>query len=82
MARKKGQEVADTLSDFVNSAMLDDKDEFVQAITSDHRALQQDNFSMMLKCIEKWSRDYEAGNYDARNERACKASKMMMDVFE
>lgn len=80
--RKSGTEMANEISSFINSATCEQKEEFVQTVLSDHRALQQDTFSMFLQCIVGWSKEAETGNYDARNERACKASAMMMKAFD
>lgn len=80
--RKTGRQMAEELSNFINSATLQQQQEFVDAVVSDHRTLQQDTFSMFLKCINLWAVNAEQGNYDERNARACKASLMMMKSFD
>lgn len=75
----KAEQMAEHLSNFVNSG-VHDKKAFAQAVTSDHRYLQQEMFNSMLKCIEGWSEASDSGQYDARNEFACKASKVMIEA--
>lgn len=82
MERKTGKQMAEELSNFVNGATYQEKQEFVETVLADHRSLQQDTFSMFLQCISEWAKDAEANNYDARNERACKASLMMVKAFD
>jgi hypothetical protein len=78
MARKTGEEMAIEFSDFVNVS-TNDKQEFANQVTSEHRYLQQEMFNAMMKCVENWEKNYDSGHYDARNEYACKASKAMID---
>jgi hypothetical protein len=79
MTRKTGKEMAEQLSEFINVATWMEKEEFVDAIMSEHRALQQDAFSMFMSCIDGWASLYNSGQYDGRNERACEYSKKMID---
>lgn len=82
MSRKTGLQVANTLSDFANTAIGNEKLSFVEAVTTDHKTLQEDTFMMFLKCIEKWSEMKVQGDYDARNEYTCKASKVMIKALK
>ena len=68
-------------SDFVNVS-TNDRQEFANQVTNEHRFLQQEMFNAMLKCIENWADAYDNGQYDARNEYAVKASKAMMVGLE
>lgn len=82
MDRKTGKEVAETVSNFVNVAFESEKEEFVDAVVTDHKTLQEDMFGMFLGCIDKWSEMAKQGNYDARNEYACRMSKIMIDTLK
>lgn len=77
-----GTEVAEELSDFVNSMYSDQENDFVESVLTDHRTLQSDTFNLFCKCLEGWARNADSGNYDARNEGACKVSKMMIEATE
>jgi hypothetical protein len=75
---KTGKEMAQEFSHFVNVS-THDRYEFADTVTSEHRYLQQEMFTAMLKCIENWAKAYEDDRYDARNEYACKASHAMIE---
>ena len=77
-----GKQVAEQLSDFVNSSTSMKREEFVKAVTSDHRTLQQDMFSLFYACMHDWAEDYVNGDYDARNKRACELSYFMIRAHE
>ncbi|AYP68165.1 hypothetical protein PQE75_gp033 [Bacillus phage vB_BcoS-136] len=78
MSRKTGEEMAIEFSDFVNVS-TNDKQEFANQVTNEHRYLQQEMFNAMMKCIENWAYAHDNGFYDARNEYAVKASKAMIE---
>lgn len=78
----QGDEVAEELSDFVNSAYQDQKKGFITTVLSDHRTLQSDTFNLFYKCFEGWADNYDSGNFDGRNEGACKLAHMMIKAVE
>lgn len=82
MSRKTGLQMANALSDFANIAVSNEKLSFVEAVTTDHKTLQEDTFMMFLKCMEQWSEMKVQGNYDARNEYTCKASSVMIKALK
>ena len=82
MARTTGKEVAEKVSDFVNSAFGSERVDFVETVVSDHRTLQQDMFKMFLGCIQEWAVAHDNDRYDARNEYTVKASKVMMEALK
>lgn len=73
-----GKELAELFMDLVNS-MGSRTEDFSDVVTSEHRYLQQEAFSMFLWCIEKWSKHE---SYDMRNEYTIKASKVMMKALK
>lgn len=77
MSKKTAQWMAEQFSEFVNVS-THDREEFANTVTNEHRYLQAEMFTAMLKCIEKWEKAYDNGRYDARNEYAVKASKAMI----
>jgi DNA polymerase/3'-5' exonuclease PolX len=48
-------------------------------IRREHRTLQQTMFAFMMELMTQWSKDYDEGNYDPRNEHTVKTSKEIMD---
>lgn len=82
MARKSGREMAEQLSEFANVMMGFERTEFVDTVITDHRYLQDEMFGMFFACIQEWALSYENGNYDFRNERACKASYEMIQSLK
>lgn len=78
--RFDGEEVAQELSDFVNSMHQPQEEDFVNTVLSNHRTLQTDTFNLFYTCLEGWASNADSGNYDSRNENACKTSKMMVDA--
>ena len=78
----KGREVAKLLGDMVNVLGGNNAAEegFIDELTNrEHRTLQQSSFGLMLKVMEKWSKDYEKGMFDGRNEFALKKCKEIVD---
>lgn len=51
--KERGFKMAEELSDFINSATNSDKLEFIESITSDHRALQSEFFYVFFNCIKE-----------------------------
>lgn len=77
----RGDKAAQRLLDFLNSATIMDRDDFVQSLTNDHRFLQQEAFKLFLSCIEEWALDYESGNYDDRNMYTSKSSSQIVKAL-
>lgn len=82
MSRVTGLEMAESFSRFINSSLPSEREEFARTVVVDHRTLQQDSFLTFLKCIEVWSDCYDGNMFDARNEYAVKASKIMMQALK
>lgn len=77
----KGDELAREVSDSLNSGF--NPSEFVSEISRDHRYLQGEVFTQVLKpMIIEFARKAEAGEYDQRNERACKECREMADAMD
>lgn len=81
MPRTSPQQIAEKLSAFVNIS-THDKDGFAVAVTNEHRFLQEEMFECMLKCMENWAKADDTGAYDARNQYAVKASKIMIKALK
>lgn len=82
MTRKTGTEMAEELSNFTNSMLSTGREEFIKGVTTDHRTLQDDMFKMFFGCIEEWSKLYEQGNYDGRNEGSLKLANTMIEALK
>lgn len=80
--RKDGFKMAEEFSDFLNSALGFNKQQFADSVTTDHRALQQDAFDVAYRMLVNWSNAYDNGTYDVRNESACKLSNQMIKALK
>lgn len=80
MMRLSGKQVAELLSEFSNCAFESEKIEFAQTVTSDHKTLQEEMFTMFLGCIKEWSEMSER-QIDIRNQYTHKASKIMIQAL-
>jgi hypothetical protein len=69
---EQAAQVADALSSAGNRARYRDINEILEAVSRLHRTEKQNLGSLVFSLIGEWSRDYENGNYDARNEATCK----------
>lgn len=79
MDRKTPKEVAEVMSDYVNSMSHDPK-EFVDAFNNQHRTLQQSFTKLCMAWLENCaSDDYRT---DGRNEASHKISKEMIEAFQ
>lgn len=68
-----GEEAAEQLTRFLNSASGDALEAFAEKLTQrTHRTLQQLAFGLFLKCIRRWG---ALANWDARNEQTVAACK-------
>jgi hypothetical protein len=78
--RKTGKEMASEMTDFVNTFSNDSKKEFVQAMSNEHRTLQQSFTRLCLEWIEHCaSQDYRT---DGRNESTHQVCKAMVETFK
>lgn len=73
-----GEEMAQQLSDFVNSANGVEIEKFVNEVNSDHPELQNRVFNLFVGVARGFS---EKDSYDARNKYAVETSKKIMDVI-
>ena len=80
MSRLSPKELAEAITDFVNSSNKEKNKEFVEAFSCQHRTLQQSAFGLMLQTIEHIASE----NYhtDARNEDSKKVAQTLMKGFK
>lgn len=78
-ANEKRQQLVEAFSSFVNGASQDEIKEFATDISHDHRTLVQAKFGLFLQFAKVLASNYDSGNYDLRNEYACKVSKDIMN---
>ena len=77
---KRAEEVAEVLSNFVNSYNRTYFTSFVDNITHrTHRTLQQLIFRLFYMCIKSWAVCYEKNEYDLRNEDTCRISSEIVE---
>ena len=75
---EQAAQVADALSKAGNQARYRDINEILEAVSRLHRTEKQNLGSLVFALIGEWARDYENGNYDARNEATCKMASAMV----
>ena len=72
--------VADNISEMVNKTSFNPMQVGVE-MTTDHRYLVNEFFKATLHFCGQLKRNCETGNFDGRNEFACKCSKVMIDAL-
>ena len=78
--RKTGKEMASEMTDFVNTFSNEPRKEFIQAMASEHRTLQQSFTRLCLEWIEHCaSTDYRT---DGRNESSHHICKAMIQAYK
>ena len=77
---KKGS-YASKISDILNNMSANEMEIGVE-LSTEHRYLSNKAFNVLLHLAGCLARDYEKGHYDARNEFACKCSKVIIDALE
>lgn len=77
----KKESKARVISDLINSTLFSPLETGVE-LTTDHRYLVNEAFKMFLHFAGQLSRNHENGNYDDRNEFACRCSKVMIKALE
>jgi uncharacterized protein YqgV (UPF0045/DUF77 family) len=75
--RTDPEDVAQALSDFVNSSLSFESDQFAKAVVRDDRTLQQSMFRLMLKCIGEWA-EFDSAQVDDRNRATVEMSKKII----
>lgn len=73
--------VVTELTDFLNSAMTEEKAAFVEALLRKHRTLQQSAFDLFLDAIRAWSVLPDT-HYDPRNSLAVRLSKEVVQMLD
>lgn len=72
--RKTGKEMANEMTDFVNTYSNEPRKEFIQAMASEHRTLQQSFTRLCLEWIEHCaSEDYRTDDRNQSSHATCKA---------
>jgi hypothetical protein len=78
--RKSGKEMANEMTDFVNTFSDEPKKEFVQAMSNEHRTLQQSFTRLCLEWIEHCaSQEYRT---DGRNESTHATCKALVEAYK
>lgn len=78
MKRMEAEQVVTILTDFVNN-FNSDEEGFIQAMSREHRTLQQSFTRLVLKWIEFCAN--EKYHFDRRNEATHTVSKDMVEAF-
>jgi hypothetical protein len=74
-------DVAQVLSDFVNSSLSFENDQFAETVVRDDRTLQQSMFRLMLKCIGEWA-EFDSSQVDDRNRATVEMSRKIMTAVK
>lgn len=79
-ANEKRQALVEALTKFANGASREEIAEFATDLSHQHRTLQQGVFGMFLQFCKVLDSNYQRGNYDMRNEYACKTASQIMNI--
>jgi tRNA(Met) C34 N-acetyltransferase TmcA len=80
MSKLSPKELAEALTDFVNSTNREKNKEFIEAFSNEHRTLQQSVIRLMLQTIEYAASDeYRT---DARNQDSKTVAQTVMSGFK
>lgn len=82
MAEDRTKELADQISRFVNSMNLDEVKELGVVMACDHRTLIQSKMRFVMSFLSELSDRYAHGQFDARNEQACKVADKMLQALD
>ena len=77
---EKEKDLVENITNNLNSGISNKA--FCEAMSREHRYLQMEFTNLCIWWLEKCRDMYEAGNYDGRNEYACKAGKILMDFYD
>ncbi len=65
---------------FVNCKCYN-KNNVAELMSREHRYLQSEMFFVCMAYIRKMAENYDNGNYDLRNEYACRTAKQMIEAL-
>ena len=78
---KRTEKFVKATEDFVNVYGAE-KLEAARGLAAMHRYLVNSFFGVVLRFLGILAKNYENGQYDGRNEMACRLSKMMIDALK
>ena len=78
----KGVKAMDELTDFFNSGNYAAQEVFVKRFKNEHRTLQQNVLRAFFGIMVDSAEQYENKRFDARNEAALLACKIMVDGYK
>jgi transcriptional regulator with XRE-family HTH domain len=78
-SRKKGSDLAQAMTSFVNGSGKDDYKDFCQTMVSEHRTLQQLSMKLMVQMVRTWA---DTPYYDARNEDTVLMCKRLVKAID
>lgn len=79
-AQERREKLAEALENFINSADSDEIAMLATDIAHGHRTLVQRKFGLFLQFCKVLDSNYQRGNYDMRNEYACKTASQIMNL--
>lgn len=80
MEKLTGLQLANAMTDYVNSFSCDKRKEFIDGFCRQHNTLQQSSFRMILELIQHMASP--AYHTDGRNEASQKIAKKLIDGFK
>ena len=80
MNNEKEKQLAGQITDAINGSF--NNKAFCEAMSREHRYLQWEFTELCVSWLNQCRTMYEEGNYDGRNEFACKFGKVVMDYVE
>ena len=75
----KATQLAETIANSLNGGFS--RANFCEAMSREHRYLQNEFTFLCIAWLEKCAKMYEQGNYDDRNKGGCKVGKVVTDLL-
>lgn len=77
----KTEQAYSVLSEFMNTASIQQKMEFVALMNSDHGYIQQQTFNLFIESCKVMHRNHVSGNFNPTNEDAVKSSTVILGAL-
>lgn len=76
----KATQLAEIITNSLNGGFS--RANFCEAMSREHRYLQNEFTWLCIAWLEKCAKMYEQGNYDDRNEFSCKVGKIVTNLLK
>lgn len=82
MKKMNGKQIAEEMCNTLNSFNnAEDRQQFVEAISRQHRSLQQQTIGLLMEVVAKFAKMRKDNDYDLRNDAATKLCNEIYEEF-